>query len=531
MNLHSTISDFSAGAISGVHQNFYNFVHGRPFQSSLYASDESGISVGFSHNPHAYIHWNVYHVHYTPYLLVPLWAIWPNLYWLYSVGFFFTYIGMAYFSWKIIQTLSPHSAKVKTVLALALLLSSGFFFTLQQKAQPLLVCGPFILAAYYCLLRKRGSLFLVTTCLLCLVSEDTATVVLCFAAYLFIFEPDRKAYAYKAATISAFYLALALFVIQPAARHDLVMTETTTFAFVIKQLRNVSIDHLQQFPLRILPVLFFAPAFAIVYLVFGKSSFPSTQLAGLAVVSPFLHWGISIASDAAHHLMPVAAFVYLAFLLMLGRTVDVDLDPPLWSSRQIVLALVLMGLFVLGNLRVISINIPNDMRLIIYDQIGKRAAAHKLTESFSEISGNKRVIAVAQSIPPQHSLVFLTNSTVEGFIAGRSDLWQFPHQYDVSDFLILQRNAHQSFFSFLPPLDGDLQAALRHGRFYDEDNAVITRDMVQSVTNHLVIQARTHRLVVDEPDVVLLERIEKQPFVVPSSTVGFGWIRNLMRRS
>jgi hypothetical protein len=132
-NLHSTISDFSGGAVSGAHQNFYNLAHGRPFQSSLYASDESGRSVGFSHNPHAYIHWNVYHVHFTPYLLVPLWMIWPNLYWLYGVEFLFTYAGLAFFSWRIIQTLSPDSAKIKTIFALALLLSSSFFLPCSKR--------------------------------------------------------------------------------------------------------------------------------------------------------------------------------------------------------------------------------------------------------------------------------------------------------------------------------------------------------------------------------------------------------------
>jgi hypothetical protein len=122
----------------------------------------------------------------------------------------------------------------------------------------------------------------------------------------------------------------------------------------------------------------------------------------------------------------------------------------------------------------------------------------------------------------------LTNSTVEGFIAGRSDLWQFPYHYDEADFLVLQRNAHQSFFSFPPPRDGDLPAALGQGRFADEDDAVIATGMVQAVMDHLLMKAKTHRLVMDEPDVVLLERIQKQPFVVPSSTVGFGWIRGLM---
>src|SRR2546425_5842613 len=94
VNLASTISDSSTGGIAWTHQVFYNFVHGRPFQSSLFASQKAGESVGFSFNPYPYISTNVIHVNFFPYLFAPLWNIWPTLPWLYGVVFLFNYLGL-----------------------------------------------------------------------------------------------------------------------------------------------------------------------------------------------------------------------------------------------------------------------------------------------------------------------------------------------------------------------------------------------------------------------------------------------------
>src|SRR3989442_707972 len=202
VNLASTISDSSTGGIAWTHQVFHNFVHGRPFQSSLFASQKAGESVGFSFNPYPYISTNVIHVNFFPYLFAPLWNIWPHLPWLYGVVFLYNYLCFSYFSGKILQYLSPNSVLIKTPLAIALLLSSGFLFTFQQKAQLLLFSGPVILAAYYFLMREWKLAFLLAAALLCLVSEDAAMVVLTFSIYIFLFERRQRIYAYWSTVIS-----------------------------------------------------------------------------------------------------------------------------------------------------------------------------------------------------------------------------------------------------------------------------------------------------------------------------------------
>ena len=77
-NFATTLSDWSGFGFTWTHQMFHNFLHGRPFQSSLFATLAAGRSVGFSANPHAFIHADVIHVNFTPYLFAWLWALHPT---------------------------------------------------------------------------------------------------------------------------------------------------------------------------------------------------------------------------------------------------------------------------------------------------------------------------------------------------------------------------------------------------------------------------------------------------------------------
>lgn len=528
-NLSSTISDYSAGGISWTHQVFYNVMHGRPLQSSLFASKKAGESVGFGFNPYPYIHTYVIHVSVTPYAFAPLWSLWPILHWLYGMVFLVNYIGMPVFGWLILRYLSPNSAARKTLLTVALLLGSGFLFTIQQKAQLLLFCGPLILAAYYFLLTRRRVPFVITVALLCMISEDAAMVVATFALYVWLFEPEARWYAYTAGGLSIVYLALVLLVIQPAARRELLLTEPMTAVLVIKKLKSIGVGQLHGMLDRFLPVLLFLPAFLLVPLLFGRPRVAAGQLAGLVLLAPLPHWGETFVVGAAHHLMPVVAFTFLAVVVALGRTPDAPAGRAGLSRGRATMLLAVAAAFVVGNLRVVGNDLPNHLRPPLYRLLGKREAAARLERSFAEESGNRRVIEVVEAIPGRQSLVFLTNSSVEGFIAGRSDIWKFPDYYDVADFLVLQRNAHQAFFWFPAPGNGDLGGALAAGRYDDHDAATVSEGMVRAVIRRLAVELKSHRVVVDDPSVVLLERIEKRTIPVPPTTVGLGWLRNVRR--
>ena len=514
-NLHSTFSDASTAGPAWTMQLFHNILHGRPLQSSLYASLAAGSSVGFSHNPYAYIHTFVIHVNLTPYLVAPVWNLHPTLWWLYTLVFLVNYAGWSYFAWKILQVLSPATAASKTTLAIALLLSSGFFFTLQQKVQPLLFSGPLIFAAIV---------------LLCFISEDAALLAGTFCLYVVLFEPSLRRPAAWAGALSLAYLALLLLVVQPAARAELTLLSRTNMAFVLSTLPELTLARLRDLPIQLLPVWGFLPAFAIAVLLFGRPTIRLWRVAGLILLVPAVHWGEIVLVSAGHHLMPVISCLFLAFVIMLGSCADVPASARWLSTSQVHACLVWIGAFLLATLRAVASDVPASLRPSLYCLAGNLAAARAVEQKASEIADNRHVLDIIRTIPPDRSLVFLINSSLEGFIAGRSDLWKFPDHYETADVLVIQRHARHSFFSFSPADDNRVSSAIRAGQPAPLDDAVISEAMVLALVTQLVEQARTHRVAVDDPSVVVLERLEHIPIPVPPSTLGWGWWRHRHRR-
>jgi len=161
--------------------------------------------------------------------------------------------------------------------------------------------------------------------------------------------------------------------------------------------------------------------------------------------------------------------------------------------------------------------------------MGRTEKVGKMEVAFNEKSSNQDVIKAVVNIPKENSLVFLTNSSVEGFIAGRSDIWKFPDYYDVADFLLIQRNAKQSFFSFSVDERQNLSEALLGGKNAMADDALISEDMTKAIIRDLVVEKTTHRIVADESHLLILERIDKSLIFNPASTTNFGWIKALRK--
>ena len=525
-NLSTTISQYSAGGVTAPHQLFYNFLHDRPFQTSLFASQETGQSVGFSYNPFAYLHINAIHVYFSAFLFAPIWGLWPNLSWLYGLVIVVNYCGMALFAWKTLNHLSPKSAAIKTAFALSMLLASGFLFTFQQNAQLLLFSGPFLLAAYYFLLTRRKSIFLASIALVCLVSEDAAMVALTFSAYIYFFERDAKSFALASGIFSLTYLAIALFVLQPAARSHLVLSEANTTMVVLKHILDFSPALLTARLIGFFPALFFIPAFGMAYVLFGKSNISWRQLLGLIFLAPLPHWGECAIVGASHHLMPVLVFMFIALVLTLGRIPD-TLAASIVSAKQKGAALLCLAtIFMAGSFRTLISNLPDQLLLPAYKLAGMAGKANRIEQNLVEQQSNRRVLKAIEKLPKTSSLVYLTNSSIEGFIAGRSDIWAFPDYYDLADYLVIQPNAHQAFFSLDTNTHQNIAQAIKNGKRVDA-GATITRELAQSITKLLVEETRTHRVIEDDSAVTILERIQKNPIPNPPSTIGFGWKSNL----
>lgn len=530
-NLGTTTSPYSIGGVTAPHQFFYNFMHGRMFQTSLFASQLTGDSVGFSHNPYAYLHTYAIHVYLTPFLFAPLWSLWPNLPWLYGVVFLVNYGAMALFAWKILRNLSPQSFKIKFLAAIGGLMASGFLFTFQQNAQLVMFSGPFVLAAFYFLLTRQQAQFLLSMMFLCLISEDAAMVAVTFSVYIYLFEKNARSYALLGGALAIVYLALVLLVVQPAARSELVLTGSTTTMVVLKHILDLDPSAIGTILMGLAPVLFFLPAFGIAYILFGKPDISWLQLAGLVLIAPLPHWGECVIVGATHHLMPVVVFTFAAFVLMLGRTAEIPPDVAVLPGKKVAMLLLLSAILVAGSFRVMITNLPDQVLLPLAKLAGKSQKVQVLQVNATEGTSNKKLIAAVEALPETASLTYLTNSSVEGFIAGRSDIWKFPDNYDLADYLVIQPKARQSFYSVAVKEHQSLAEVLANGKVAGFDDAYISAALVKALVDDLVVEKRSHRVMVNEPELVILERVQRYRMYIAPSTIGLGWLPNAFRSS
>ena len=225
-------------------------------------------------------------------------------------------------------------------------------------------------------------------------------------------------------------------------------------------------------------------------------------------------------------------FVFAAFVTVLGRTPDAVPGAVTFAGRKAIFVLGVTAIFWAASVRILANNLPEEIVRPLYNMASMHDKVRKLDQKVLDRAGNQRVLEVVRGIPKANSLVFLTNSAIGGIIADRSDIWPFPHYYDAADYLVMQPGVRQSWFSFSTSDSQNFKESLAKGRSTIASEAVIHAESVKATVRHLVVDEKTHRLVVDEPGVVLLERLRKRSLYAPSSTVGFGWIHNIgLRRN
>jgi hypothetical protein len=529
-NLRSGQVDYSGFGTTWPLQLIYNFVNDRPFQSSIFATDEAGQSVGFKESPYPYIHANVIHVNVTPYLFAPVWALWPTLDWLYGLIFLFNYAGALVFSRLILKELSPSGTRLKFFFASAVLAGSGFFMVLNQMAQFLLFAGPFMLAAYYFLIAGRRGWFFASIVALCLVTEDAAMVAMTFAAYIYFFEPERRVYARDAALFSVPYLVLVLFVVQPASRVDMVKTAgTTAEKVIVDHLFGLTPELFRKNMLSLLPALTLFPAFALAGLLFGWPRREGRRLLALAILPPLPHWAESVFAGGAHHLMPPFAFVYVALLRMLatapGRTDPLSEPRSRWAVAGIT------AFFFLFAFRVSAPNLPAGLKPFLYRLLGNEEKAALRERSLRvETETNHAVIRASRAIPPDKSLVYWVNKRVPGYLIHRNDLWPFPYYFDKADYLLIQKDGLDLIYYFDPSAPGDLREAVAEGEMLQSRDAPMTERHIERVVETLVRQEGTHRVAHEDEHALVLERIEPAKLEMPTHTLGLGWVPHVLGR-
>ncbi len=521
-NLATTLSDWSGFGFTWTHQMFHNFLHGRPFQSSLFATLDAGRSVGFSFNPHAFIHADVIHVNFTPYLFAYLWALRPTPGAIYGLIVVWNLAAGAWLSRSILRRASPGDQNGRLLMAWGVLAAGGLLAVLCQMGQMLLFAGPLMLGAYDAYLARRKWAFTLWIVALALVSEDAAMVAACFGAHLFLVEDEGRPYGLIAAGISIPYLLLLLLVVQPAARAELTLTGTTTTAVVAARLFSLSGGPLFANLKSMLPLTPFIPAFLLAAGLFGVPDRRGLlRAASLVVLSALPHWGECVVVGGAHHLLPPWFGLFLGLLSWLR-----DARVPAPRAAKL-LAVSAAGFFII-SLRVQAGHLPLRVKPALFRLAGKSDRATSLERSLIvEEASNRAVIAAAAAIPLDRSLVFLANNRVSGFIVGRSEIWDFPAYYERADFLLMQKDALDANYIFVPKPGAALSAVISATPRANERDQAVTPAMVSAIRDAL---AKTHRVAREDEHVLVWERKERAPFDNPPSTYGWGWLKGVSGR-
>ncbi|MBI5245411.1 MAG: DUF2079 domain-containing protein [Elusimicrobia bacterium] len=528
LNLRA-LSEWSGAGLLWGYQLFHNCISGRPLQSSVFATMSTGVVVGFSHNPYAFIHNNVIHANYTPFLFAYFWALHPTPAALYAILFSWNVVGTAVFAYLILRQMGPRDLLPKALFAWSILLGSGLLSILDQLAHLLMFAGPLYLAAYYFFRAKRPAWFMASIAAICLVAEDAAIVAAAFGVYGILFEPDRKGYAWSALLFSACYFLLVILVVQPAARADLALVDKTTAGAIGKRLFELKPKLLLESLWSMCPAFTLLPAFFMAAFLAGWPQRPELKrIAALALLPALPHWGESVVVGGAHHLHPPFMFAYLALLRMLGG-VEFPAGPEL-SSRRMKLLAGATAVFFLGSMRVQAGNLPNRLRPALLRLAGKAGKARALERSLAvEIGSNREVVRVARSLAQSSSLSFWTNNRAAGLLGDRSDLWQFPDFFDQTDYLLIQKDALDLIYAFDPPDPGGLRELFAKNIGWPLRGSRMSEAMLAAVRDALVSEEKTHWIALENEHVLLLERIRKKPFQAPPETVGFGWVRNIGR--
>ena len=519
---NATLSDWSGFGFTWTVQIFHNFLHGRPFQSSIFATVSTGGSVGFTANPYAFIHANVIHVNFTPYAFAWLWALRQTPAAIYALLFAWNLAAGGALSVSILRRGGSTDWRARAALAGTALAFGGLLSVLCQMGQLLLFAGPFMLGAYDAFLARRRWLFLAWIAALALVTEDAAMVAVCFGGYFLLFEEEGKAYAAVALAFSLPYLLLLLTVVQPAARAELTMSASSTTVAVARLLFSLTPAVLGRNLFSMAPLLPFVPLYLVAACLFGLPDRRSSwKVAALAIVPAFPHWGECVVVGGAHHLLPPWYGLLLGLLCWL-RTAR----GPVFRPRLLPAA---VALFFVAALRVQAGHLPAALKVPLYRASGKGEKADALVRSLaSEEASNRAVIAAAASVPPERGLSYLTNNHVTGFIVARSDVWIFPDYYDTADYLLVQKDATDATCAFEtggPATRESLARTLcRNVRLQP-----VTPAMVEAV-RAVLVGGGTHAVAREDEHVLLLERKERVPFLSPPSTYGWGWLRAAIAR-
>jgi hypothetical protein len=482
---------------------------------------------GIIDNPFPYANQAAGHINYTPYLFSFVYALWSSINCLYLVVFLLNYIGIAYFTWKILKHLSSEETLIKFLWAFSLFASSSFILPLQDKCYFTLFSTPLVLAMYYFLIKGRKLVFFLITIFLCLTQEDVPLFVMSLSVYIFFFEPERRSYSYFSFGFALVYFIFAISIVQPAARYEFTTVTGSLAMHNLKNLRPLSIIN---FIKEILPIIAFFPAFVLTCFIFKKAVKQNwLKITSLIFIAPLSHWGITAVEGAGAHLLFVVLCVFLALLLLIGSMKHSN-NFSLVSHRLFFIGILLIffGFNVYLTRGDIPIPIKNFIKRTVFKNNQKINA--DLAEQDTQRDSNNNVIEAVRNISPDQSLVYWTNRGVDAFMSSRSDLWRFPMYFDLADFLVIQKDAKETFFQCELIREQGIKTSLDKGTHHSSgEKVVIPKEVIDEITHDLTINQKTHCIVTDSEHVLVLKRLQRHTFIIPPFSVGFEWISNISK--
>ncbi|MEQ1918521.1 MAG: DUF2079 domain-containing protein [Elusimicrobiota bacterium] len=520
-DLFSLASEWTGSGFIWPLQLFHNFLNGRAFQSSMCASLACGASVGFSFNPHAFIHANVIHVNLTPYLFAPLWGLNPTPAWMYGIQAIWSLGGGLWFARSILRRLDPDDWRGKFAFASAVLLSSGLLSILNQLAQFLIFAGPMMLAMYDAALAKSRWRFAAWTIALCLVTEDAALVSMAFGAYFWLFERRRQEGA-LAAGLGFAWLALIFIVVQPASRAELTLTHGLNIKGVLSHIFSITPALLVRNIFSLIPALTLLPALGLGAAVFryGRGRRGWIGIAALAVLPALPHWGESGVVGGAHHLITPFWGCFLALLRLIGDARGRGvLSGAAWAWAAV---------YALVSFRALVGNLPLEFKLPLLRVLRPAQARVLARGRAAESASNAAVQRAVAAIPKNDSLVYLGNIRATGLVFDRSDVWEFPDQYDRVRYILIQKDACDVNFVLRPEAGETLSRAIERTATKENVREQVLEPAVIALIRRDL--EKTHRIALENESVLLLENRNPRTPSSPPTTIGLGWLKNLGRR-
>jgi hypothetical protein len=512
MLLSSVSTDYSWGDIAYHHQIFYNFIHGQYFTTSVYWN-----ALVNSANQYAYLNMVNVHFYLSPFIFSLFYSLIPNLTGLYVTVLAVNYISLAFFLWKLVCLYTDKDRFPKYLLVMSFVLTNAFIYSLIiSKASPILLGTPFILAAYYFLQKDRYILYYIFSLLFCLSYDDCGLLFISFLGYVYFFDKKHVKPAVVTAILGLVIVGLIIGVLQPMARINMAGNSVAS----VFDAFGVMKDHLNSglFIVFIKRIIISLLLFSSLFLLFPvillwstPSSYPRQELyqyLGLIFLAPLSHWA-SILVDVGVHFMPVVIFTLIAITMAVSRSALTM--PTKWTWQKGV-ASALVGFYFAANVLVFG-----------YRQrhyIGSQYAAEKRANA-------QCLKKINHFVPADQGLSYWTARAIDGFLSNRSHLWRFPRCFDQADFLVMQKNAQNTFFQAKIIPGQDIYQALRHGTHHSSGEKIsIDNGIIEMICATLVKINNSHLIMYEDPEVVILKRKDSILFEQPPETRGFGFLNN-----